>query len=499
MQHANFGQQFVDKTPHPTFRRAVVAWTPRTIHTTRLIVRMMQLPHFHDHKSLMNDNAISRSSGSSIRVIAERGTPPRAIPPWSLSVTVLKITVLSITAFCITLCGAIVSPPAPAHAGQPLSFDTSSFSKPLTLSESSHWTSSETIAAKDVAELEQAEEIERQAEMQLDASESLASVRPAADAVIHPSSMIPPGSFTVPAPSSLQRCLSSDRYWLISTRHITSTACRANLQNPNLRISRLNRCGRVTPSSLDEYLATFDPSRPRVIYVHGNRRSAPLAIERGLDVARELESNRCGQVPMDFVIWSWQSDRETFAITDARIKAERTDAQGLYLAWLLHRHVDAAQPTALIGFSFGGRIVTGSLHALAGGTIGRRRLSEEPVMAANLDVGLLAPAIQSDWLMPHGYHRLATQNMNRLVLLYNQRDAILKNYWLLSRIRGTRALGYTGPTRFAPRYDGSPLPVRSRDCSPTVGKAHSEEDYYKRSCFAGREMATLLTSCQQID
>ncbi|WP_199169788.1 hypothetical protein [Rhodopirellula bahusiensis] len=448
---------------------------------------MMQLPHPNDRKSLMTNLINGRSSGSLSCPTARRSVLPHAI-----------VSVRSSIALGITLCIAFAVQATIANAGQPLLLDSTGFSKPLALPASSDWTSTETIAATEVAELERAEEIERNAENELGDSETFVSSKSIAP-TFQPSSMIPSNSFAIPSPSSLQQCLTSDRYWLISTRHITSSACRANLQNPNFRISRLDRCGRITPSSLDEYLGTFAPNRPRVIYVHGNRRSASLAIERGMGVARELESNRCGHLPMDFVIWSWQSDRETFAISDARIKAERTDAQGLYLAWLLRRHVEAAQPTSLIGFSFGGRIVTGSLHALAGGAIGRRRLNEEPVLAANLDVGLLAPAIQSDWLTPHGYHRLATQNMNRLVLLYNRRDAILKNYWLLSRIRGTSALGYTGPTRFAARYDGSPLPVRSRDCSPTVGKAHSEVDYYERSCYAGREMASLLASSLQID
>ncbi|MFG0265850.1 MAG: hypothetical protein ACF8AM_11990 [Rhodopirellula sp. JB055] len=463
---------------------------PRTIHTTRLIVRMMQPPHSLAPKSLMSLFIISRSSGFPIRHLNRRVSLRRTITPWVLCAA---------ASCCLAIQAGIAS------AGHPIPFDSAVFSQPLSLSSANDWTTTETNAAKEFAERDRAEAAEIQAGNELLADESLTSAYSVSNhsPSISPASITPgrvsSGSFLIPSPSSLQRDLASDRYWLISTRHITSTACRANLQNPRFHISRLNRCGQKTPSSLDEYIATFDPSRPRVIYVHGNRRSAPLAIQRGMEVARQLERNRCEPTPMDFVIWSWQSDRETFAITDARIKAERTDAQGLYLAWLLHRHVEAAQPTALIGFSFGGRIVTGSLHALAGGSIGRRRLSEPPVMAANLDVGLLAPAIQSDWLMPHGYHRLATQNMNRLVLLYNQRDAILKNYWLLTRIRGTRALGYTGPTRFAPRYDGSPLPVRSRDCSPTVGKAHSEEEYYKRSCYAGREMASLLSSSLQID
>ena len=79
-----------------------------------------------------------------------------------------------------------------------------------------------------------------------------------------------------------------------------------------------------------------------------------------------------------------------------------------------------------------------------------------------------------------------------MVLLYNRRDAVLKRFWLLDRVRGRMALGYSGPTSFAPRFDGSELPVRSRDCSSTVGFHHVELDYYDSPCNAGREMAKLI-------
>ena len=64
--------------------------------------------------------------------------------------------------------------------------------------------------------------------------------------------------------------------------------------------------------------------------------------------------------------------------------------------------------------------------------------------------------------------------MNRLTLLYNRRDAILKRYWLIDRVQGRLALGYTGPRSFAPRADGSTLPVISRDCSNAIGVKHDE-------------------------
>ena len=58
----------------------------------------------------------------------------------------------------------------------------------------------------------------------------------------------------------------------------------------------------------------------------------------------------------------------------------------------------------MIGYSFGGRVVTGSLHALAGGPLGRRVLHGSTVTGANIDVGLVAPAIEDDWLGTGQYH-----------------------------------------------------------------------------------------------
>jgi hypothetical protein len=196
--------------------------------------------------------------------------------------------------------------------------------------------------------------------------------------------------------------------------------------------------------------------------------------------------------PVDWVIWSWPSEKQGILIYDARLKASRTDGQGLYLAWLLRRHAEAQVNTTLIGYSFGGRIITGALHAAAGGSLAGRKVGGPPVVGGPFDAGLVAPAVDSHWLTSHGYHRLATQNLQRLVLLYNRRDAVLKRYWLIDRVRGRMALGYSGPTAFAPRLDGSRLPVRSRDCSPSIGLQHDELDYYRKTCQAGLEMARLI-------
>jgi hypothetical protein len=59
-------------------------------------------------------------------------------------------------------------------------------------------------------------------------------------------------------------------------------------------------------------------------------------------------------------------------------------------------------------------------------------------------------------------------------------------------MRGRVALGYTGPRTFAPRADGSKVPVKSRDCAPFIGLRHDELDYYYSRCRAGSVMATLI-------
>ena len=107
-------------------------------------------------------------------------------------------------------------------------------------------------------------------------------------------------------------------------------------------------------------------------------------------------------------------------------------------------------------------------------------------------MGLIAPALEDDWLRAGHYHGLASQNIRALSILYNRRDAVLKRYWLIDRVRGNRALGYTGPKSIAPRVDGSAMPVHAHDCSLTLGIRHDEKKYYLEECHAGVKMAKLL-------
>ena len=282
-----------------------------------------------------------------------------------------------------------------------------------------------------------------------------------------------------------------DRLWLVSTRSLSSNVCNASLNAPHFHVSNLDQCGNTSNACLDDLLTQRIDNRPVLIQVHGNRMTSDAAVDRGMFVYHNTVIHANTQ-PIDFIIFSWPSERTGMLLNDGREKAERTDAEGLYLAWLVRELVQRDSQVAIIGFSFGGRVATGAMHALAGGKLGGRALPGEHVRGANVSVGLIAPALEDDWLRNGQYHGLATQNIQQLSILFNRRDAVLKRYWLIDAVRGGMALGYTGPKGLAPRFDGTPMPLTSRDCSPSLGIRHDEKEYYEQSCRAGKQMAKLL-------
>lgn len=283
-----------------------------------------------------------------------------------------------------------------------------------------------------------------------------------------------------------------DRLWIFDSRALSHNVCTASLSAPAFQVAQLDPCGNLRCASTEEFLSSLVVDRPVLIQVHGNRMDEQAALERGIFVYRNTVPH-CGGRPIDFLIFSWPSDREGILLRDGRAKAQRTDAEGLYLAWIIRELVERDIPVAIIGFSFGGRIATGALHAMAGGKLAGRTLPGEHHVGAEVNVGLIAPALEDDWLRSGSYHGLATQNIRQMTILYNRRDAVLKRYWLLDKVRGSMALGFTGPKGIGPRVDGSPMPVFSRDCSTTLGIRHDEQKYYTQACRAGQQMATLIT------
>jgi hypothetical protein len=100
----------------------------------------------------------------------------------------------------------------------------------------------------------------------------------------------------------------------------------------------------------------------------------------------------------------------------------------------------------LMGYSFGARISTGTLHLLGGGSINDCslpiRITTTP--RAPRRAVLLAAAVGRDALAPGHRHSEALTQVDRMVIMINPRDRVLKFFPVLCD-DGQEALGLSGP------------------------------------------------------
>jgi hypothetical protein len=232
-------------------------------------------------------------------------------------------------------------------------------------------------------------------------------------------------------------------------------------------------------SDLDSLLSA--DAVPTIIYVHGNQITPGEAKSQGLAMYRRLAHYGSGEEPIRFVIFSWPSSRVGRLLRDVRVKAVRTGPAGCQLAWLVDQ-MPAETPISMIGFSFGARIVTGSLHILAGGSLGGSMRLRERVHPerAPVDAVLIAAALHAHWLGKGQYHGRAMTLVDEMFLLNNCRDLALRYYHLSTPGRDRpRALGLRGPSFIGGEYASK---IQSRDVSRYAGRKH---DLFMYLCAPG--------------
>lgn len=268
------------------------------------------------------------------------------------------------------------------------------------------------------------------------------------------------------------------------------------LSDPNqLRVYRCDTRGHLTPSSLAEL---WQPSTlenaPQidVLYVHGNRMTVSDMLERGLQIHHRMRMKSPHGAPIRWIMWSWPSEKEGLLLTDVRTKAARADAQAHYLAWFMRR-LDQSHELRMIGYSFGARVITGSLHVYAGGRVGCAAIETvEPIKGRNIRVGILAPALHAEWLGPNQPHGLAGQNMESMHLFINKIDPVLAGYWLLDPTDKSPAMGIRGVTHRPRDSTGKLIPLSTHNCSDFVGRHHDELRYYDSPCLANCVLSKLV-------
>jgi hypothetical protein len=294
-----------------------------------------------------------------------------------------------------------------------------------------------------------------------------------------------------------------DEVWEISTRHLPQSSSVADLENPKFRVSRWSPNDGWIVSSIEQYLASVqglegdevdnNPSGAQlhnIVYVHGNWMPADLTRDRGLLIYRYLAQR--AQNPLRITIFSWPSQREGIALLDVKENATVAEMQGLYLGSLLQKF-PAQQELGIIGFSYGARAVTGSLHAMSGGHLCGRTLTKV-AYPSQVRISLMAAAIDRQWLLDGQRHGEALKAVHSIVNLYNSQDPVLRRYHLISKSDRARAAGFAGlslprnwsvasPTDVTSEQDEILTQLRQYDCRGQLGRSHDERSYYREcSC-----------------
>jgi len=234
--------------------------------------------------------------------------------------------------------------------------------------------------------------------------------------------------------------------WLVSTR--SASSCNPDVQQASrLKYWRCDSDRKWRLSNLSELLGTDDPETTTLVYIHENRVSRTEAFYRAWAVFVRLSCVAPADRRFRLVAISWPADRiGRRQRPDVRIKAQRSETHGFYLAWLL----DQIRPDVrigLFGYSYGPRMITTALHYLGGGVVYGRRLHErvhperKPVR-----VVLMAAALDAHWLYPGQHHGQALSQVEHMLIIVNPCDPALRWYPRLYRLLGggPQALGYVG-------------------------------------------------------
>jgi hypothetical protein len=269
------------------------------------------------------------------------------------------------------------------------------------------------------------------------------AVKAEASSAAIPDSASPPAAPITEStrPANCHVIRAHDQVWLISTRGL---GCPDGSSAPGLRFWQSNGSGGWTDSSLAAFLAADDPAIPTEFYVHGNFEDFDETAQRGLALYGRLVAQAPDSRPFRFVIWSWPTDRGKHPLQLTREHAHRADGEAYYLGWLIDR-MDRRVQVGLIGYSLGSRVVTGAVHLLGGGQlIGLSLNLDAKAVRPTVRVALVAAAEDCDWLSPGRPNGEAIGLVEKMLLLNNGCDSVLKKYPHMERCSRAEALGYVG-------------------------------------------------------
>jgi hypothetical protein len=266
--------------------------------------------------------------------------------------------------------------------------------------------------------------------------------------------------------------------WLVSTRRLPCIG-----RMPESASFHVERRGDGRWEQADLAGLFDDPSRPLVVFIHGNRYEPHDAKAQGVMVARQLARICPTAADARTVVFSWPSAQQGHLIRSSRDNFRRSYADAHYLARLL-ADADPNQHVAVIGYSFGATIAVGAMEdlVLAGDTAAHRG-GPWVGRPGRAHLVLVAPAVRFDALAPRGPFAAAAAGIDRLTLVINSRDLALRLFPHLDREETSDALGVVGmPRRWLP----GEVEFTATDAAPVVGKRHSFPLYLEAPGLARR-------------
>ena len=312
--------------------------------------------------------------------------------------------------------------------------------------------------------------------------------------------------FDPPVPSAM-----ADEILMMSTRAV-GTVCDGKRLSEKLRCQRyeIGDNGRPHWKSMDwrdalqPALPMREPASPMrkpasptrtVVYVHGNRIAPGEDRYRGMLIYRSLVAQGRPSQPIRFIIWSWPATTIPGPIKDMRLKAARTCPVGWQLAWFLDQ-LPEETPVSLIGYSFGARVASGALHVLGGGRLNGLKLTERlHPQRPPIRVAMIAAAFDADWMLPGRYHGRAISQVEKLVLVTNHRDPVMRLFHFSVDRRRIHALGKEGVPH-AQSLGKAARRIKPVDMTQEVGRSHLLVDYLAATGKMGVVWRKLIPSVE---
>tara|TARA_Y100000994_G_scaffold152994_1_gene125341 strand:- start:188 stop:1177 length:990 start_codon:yes stop_codon:yes gene_type:complete len=289
---------------------------------------------------------------------------------------------------------------------------------------------------------------------------------------VHADAQTPPLQVTPPTVSTAG---TNHSIWYISTRHLPLNP-EENTNGGELYYYRLTN-NQWQPSTFKDYSAD---TRPTCLIVHGSPASTELVANASLEVYEHLASQIKNEQSVRFVIWSWPAHRRvTGLVNEFKDQVIRAEQQSRYLA----QFIDATRnqsPTAVVGYSMGGRVMLGALELLAGGKPPHQaKYNPSSTREQPFKVMLLVSAVGHSSLQKGALYSSALTQADECLVIYNNKDPLLKRYRKLfdsKREDRQYAIGHIGaqnPTEIA----ASGVQYLQLDVTASIGNHHDIRAY----------------------